>query len=175
VIDNKPWPVIVPLNKDLPGTQTTFNMEPLPTRRTNMLSWPGTKGISNLVMDLRASDVMGEFWVNMRIDESVGQAVRVGFFKGAVVVDQEFQMQSTRVAAFACPDLNDQIKTTIRIWGNDLRITINGHELPKVHLIETPFSPTGTLALSVYDHVRGVAQAKSINALVQPVQENPKS
>lgn len=167
-IRSQQWGTIIPA-REL-KTDPAFKFESPVEKRGTWLSWPGTRGVNDLSLDLQVSALTGELWLILRSDNQRGQGLRIAFANGRLLVEEERHHQRNVLIWSAVPALRQpgSFSAQVELQGDHLQIVVNG--LRRINLSNLkPFeSQEGVVRAAIYDKITGAAQVGSVKILATP-------
>jgi hypothetical protein len=140
-------------------------------RRGDAVYWLGTRGVSDLRVDLRVEDLMGELWLLLRSDDKRGESVRVAFADRGVMLEEERDGQRSVVGAAPAPSLRQPavFTATVRLSGDRIDVSIDGKPCVSARGLSPQGSPEGLVRLMIYEKVTGAARAGAIRLSARPL------
>lgn len=152
------------------GERHPFNLGAPINARVASVAWPCTSGKNDLVLDLHLMARLGETWVLLRSNQSIGQAVRVGFTEQTIFVEQDHEGARTRLAEAPWPQgTTERVAATILLRGRRLHITVQDQPVLLLDSIRPPADPHGLVELVAYDRVRGAAGLHTASVVFVPI------
>ncbi len=167
-IQTQRWGIVSPVTTAEPSE---FRFQAPPDQRGAWLSWQGTRGISNIGLQVDVTSLTGELWVMLRSDNKQGNSIRIAFANGRIVVEEEKEHQRSVLTSTVVPAMRQPGSFTadIHLSGSTLSVSIN-HLRQLTTFTRTPTSSDSVVRLAIYDKITGVAQAGSVNLLATPLE-----
>jgi hypothetical protein len=155
---------------DVPS-RPTFTLESNLEKRGNTVSWLGTRGLYDGELTLNVADLSGEAWLLLRSDENLGESVRIGFAEGAAFLEQETDHRSKRLAAAPAEGvgiIGRPFTATVQLNGPQVVLFVNGRKVLTYNDLQLNHSDHGVIRFTVYDKLRGTAQASGVAMTFAP-------
>ncbi|MBI3292452.1 MAG: hypothetical protein HYZ73_06550 [Elusimicrobia bacterium] len=138
--------------------------------RSTALSWACTSGHNDLVLEMNLLSYVGDVWVLLRSNPSLGQGIRVGFTKEAILVEQDAGGMRTQLAEAPWPSVaQDRLRTTIILTGEHLTLSVNDQPVLALASLSPPVDRHGVVELLLSDNVRGAAGIESASFVLVPL------
>lgn len=145
---------------------------PMDTRAT-ALSWACTSGHNDLVLDMNLLARFGDLWVLLRSNSFLGQGIRVGFTKDAILVEQDVGGVRTKLAETPWPaGAQDRLMATIILHHDHLAISVNDQPVLAVGSLAPPADRHGVVELVLSDKIRGAAGIESASFVLVPLRSS---
>lgn len=148
-----------------------FDMKAPLNRRGSRLFFLGTKGIDDFRLHVECQQLIGEFWVQLRVDDVTGYAINIIYTDHAVFVVQQVQNAKTRLffGAHSVPASGRSFIEDVTVHGTDLDIAFNNSSPVHVGGLEPPTPGHGILQLYIADKLHGTARADGVQAEFMPL------
>ncbi len=153
-----------------PHEVAAFRLAAPPEARQATVRWLGTRGIGDLKLSLRAHAWCGELALDLRANSALSNRIHVSLTEDSLRVQQELQgrlVADQRLAATPNPGGSTRLQLHLR--DDELRVSIAGHAASCSVPIVVPATDEGTVALSVYHRIHGVAFADQILLTAEPL------
>jgi hypothetical protein len=163
------WGMVEPLSEDGdPG----FELKTHPDGRGAAVYWLGTRGVTDLRVDLTVKSLMGELWLLLRSDEKAGEAVRVAFADGAVAVEEERGGVQNLVGGGEADELGQpaSFTATVKLAGDRVEVWVDGRLCASAADLAVGGSGDAVTRLMIYEKVTGVARAESVSIRAEPLE-----
>ena len=159
------------LDADADASSPPFTVEAPLDSRAASVSWSGTLGTPDLLLNLNLVSRSGELWLLLRSDQR-GQALRIGFTDEAILIEQDHENRRTQLASVSTTSLlNSPMNAVVRLQDRSLELSINDEPVITLEDRLTPASPDGIVELVAYDKVRGAAAVDVAALVFQPLGE----
>jgi hypothetical protein len=168
-IQGRLWGVVMPSSEK--KNQFSFQ-SPLAATASN-LYWFGTRGASDVQLDVDIPSFFGEVSLWLRSDNPSGQGIGIGFTHRQLYVDQKWEGRRNRLVLVPWTPPSGAIKGRITLIGTNLHLAIEGAKpLNAVLAPETP-SPHGFVRLELFDRIRGAARAEFVGLVLTSLTKPP--
>jgi hypothetical protein len=151
------------------GSEDRFSLVTAPGQRGRDISWMGTRGLDNFKIHFSIEEATGQVWFLLRSNSDRGDNIRVGFFDGKVVINEQLSGEERLLGMTDWP-LVFPWTGTIQLSGSELCLTRNGQTIMVSQVNRRPAhrSPS-MLQMMVYDQLYGAARARNVSIEITPL------
>jgi len=169
IIQGREWGVTLPSERT--DLNPHFDLKAPMNRRGTKLFFLGTQGISDFQLHAEAARLVGEFWIQLRVDEAAGYALHVIYTDKAVVVVQ--QQGDIKKRLFYGPHTGPRngmaLSCDLTIAGTQLRVSFNGGPPLVIDHLAPTVPGHGLLQIYIADKPHGTALAENVSLVFNPL------
>jgi len=165
-IQERIWGVVLPH-----GQEETFDLVAPAGQRFASAIWEGTRGVTDLGLDLSIDSWFGEFWLTLRSDPERGEKVRIGLAEERVRVLQEAGgrvIDDRELPWRVDPEAGARFR--VMLLGPTLTIDTPMVGAPMVVPVLISGNKDSRLELALYHRIHGVAMARGVQLQAVPLE-----
>ena len=168
-IQGREWGMTLPSSQI--DINPRFDLKAPLNRRGSRLFFLGTKGIPNFRLHVDSPRLVGEFWVQLRIDDVEGYGINVIYTDKAVFVVQQVQQSKTRLSfgSHAVSRNGKGFTEDISLTGEQLSVSLNNGTPLVVNNLRPPVPERGIVQIYLADKPHGTARADSVLITFSPL------
>jgi hypothetical protein len=169
IIQGREWGLTIP--SDQTQMAPLFDIKAPLNRRGTKLFFLGTQGQSNFKLHAESTYLVGEFWLQLRVDDAEGYAINVIYADKAVFVVQQVQREKTRMffGPHAAPKRGKGFSADLTLQGQQLQVSFNKGKPLLVDGLKEAVPGRGVLQVYIADKPHGTARADAVDLEFTPL------